>query len=365
MADGRRFPGLAGLVGVGLLTASLGATAWWLAHPAPDGPPPGPPLDELDVVCPGRVDADGQVIALDPAQPGKVVRVAVAEGDKVAAGQELLAVDDAPYRLAVREAEAAVRAARVGVDVAALKARQLPKQLAVKEKQLEGLRADVAAGERKLAQMRDQQALTSAVSGADVAVFEANVQKLRLAADAAGIEAEELRKSDPDLEVRAARAKLDTAEVAVERATAAVRDCVLRAPEAGTVLRLQAAVGGAVAPTAGGFPRAAAPAVVFAPAGPLVVRAELEQGSLGRVRAGMRAAVTDDTRADSPTWAGRVRRVAGWVAPRRSILLEPGEMNDVRTAEVVIDLDPSPHPLWIGQRVQVRVAQGSDTAPGR
>jgi hypothetical protein len=68
----------------------------------------------------------------------------------------------------------------------------------------------------------------------------------------------------------------------------------------------------------------------------------------------MPAVIKDDTRADSPAWVGRVQRIAGWVAPRRSVLLEPGELNDVRTAEVVIALDPSPHPLWIGQRVQVR-----------
>src|SRR5205814_2703484 len=136
---------------------------------------------------------------------------------------------------------------------------------------------------------RQQQGLTSAVSKADVEVFEANVQKLRLAADAAKIEVDELRKFDPELEVRAARSKLDTATVARERAEAAAKDCVLRAPADGTVLRLQAAVGGILAPASAPLPGAAPPAVVFAPAGPLVVRAELEQAGLGRVKVGMRA----------------------------------------------------------------------------
>jgi multidrug resistance efflux pump len=358
MANGRRSPGVVLILGLVLLLAPLGVTAWWLTRPAPHGPPPGPPLDDLDVVCSGRVDAEGLAVALAPDQPGRVVRVSVSEGAAVKKGQEILAIDDTQYQLAVREAKAAALAAKVEADYAALKAGQFPEQIEVKAKQLEALRVDFEAGEKKLAQMRKQQTLTSAVSTADVEVFEAGVRKLKLAAEAAKIELDELRKFDAGLEVRAAQAKLDAAAVAVERAEAAVRDCVLRAPADGTVLRLQASVGGTLAPAAAPLPGAAPPAVVFAPAGPLVVRAELEQGSLGRVAAGMRAVVTDDTRTDSPTWTGRVKSIAGWVAPRRSILLEPGELNDVRTTEVVIALDPSPHPLRIGQRMQVRLARG-------
>src|SRR5438105_2123851 len=322
MAHSRRVPGAAGWVILVLVTALLWVTAWAFTRAGSDRPPPGPPLDDLDVVCSGRVDADGLVSALAPEQPGRVVRVSVSEGAKVTKGQEILAVDDAQYRLAVREARAAVQAAQVDVEAAGLRARQFPKQVEVKAKQYEALLTDVAAGEKKLAQLRQQQGLTSAVSKADVEVFEANVQKLRLAADAAKIEVDELRKFDPELEVRAAKSKLDTATVARERAEAAAKDCVLRAPSDGTVLRLQAAVGGILAPASAPL-GAAPPAVVFAPAGPLVVRAELEQASLGRVKVGMRAVVKDDTRTDSPTWTGRVKRVAGWVAPRRSILLEP------------------------------------------
>jgi multidrug resistance efflux pump len=357
MAEGRRFP-VVGLVGLALLLAPIAFAAWWFAYPAPNHPPPGPPLDELDVVCSGRVDAEGLVTALAPVQPGQVIRVSVAEGARVAKGQEILAIDDAQYQIAVREARAAVQAAQVEVDAAAVRARQFPKQLDVKAKHVDALRADAEAGEKKLAQMREQQRLTSAVSKVDVEVFEANVRKLRLAAEAAQIELDELRKLDPDLEPRAARTRLDTARAALDRAEAAVRDCVLRAPADGTILRLQAAVGGTLTPTAAPLPGSAPPPVMFAPAGPFVVRAELEQSSLGRVREGMRAVIKDDARTDSPTWSGRVKRIAGWIAPRRSILLEPGELNDVRTTEVVIDLDPSQDRLWIGQRVQVRLVRG-------
>ena len=98
-------------------------------------------------------------------------------------------------------------------------------------------------------------------------------------------------------------------------------------------------------------------AIVFRPDGPLVVRAELDQEFLGRVRAGMTATVTDDVRPDAPVWKGKVEGVGNWVARRRSIVLEPGEMNDVRTVECIIALEGKPEEMLIGQRVRVRISR--------
>jgi multidrug resistance efflux pump len=99
------------------------------------------------------------------------------------------------------------------------------------------------------------------------------------------------------------------------------------------------------------------PALLFRPDGPLVVRAELEQEFIGRVKSGMRATVTDESRADSPTWTGRVKTVGAFVARRRSILLEPGEINDVRTVECVIALEGRTEGLLVGQRMRVRLTK--------
>ena len=87
------------------------------------------------------------------------------------------------------------------------------------------------------------------------------------------------------------------------------------------------------------------------------MRAELEQEFIGRAKPGMKATVNDDTRADSPVWSGRVQRVGAFVSRRRSILLEPGEVNDVRTVECVIVLDGSGDGLLIGQRMRVRIGK--------
>lgn len=352
MPDGRRLPGAGGLLMLLLIAGPIGASAWWFSRPAVELPPPGPPLDELDVVCAGRVDAEGLVVSLDVGQPGRVIEVYVSEGGAVAKGQPVLKVDDTAFASAVLEAKAAVTAAQVDVDAAEFRAKQQPTNVILQTKKAEVAEAQAAAAEARLGQLKTQSTATSQVTKADVEAAEAQVRGYKLLAEGERVQLDQLKRYDTSLEVRAAKARLTTATTALDRAEKAQAECVLKAPADGTILRLAAAPGATLAP---GSP---VPTVVFAPAGPLVVRAELEQGALGRVREGMTASVRDESRTESPVWAGRVKRIAGWVAPRRSILLEPGELNDVRTAEAVIAVDPAAGRLLIGQRVQVRIAAG-------
>jgi multidrug resistance efflux pump len=154
-----------------------------------------------------------------------------------------------------------------------------------------------------------------------------------------------------DLKVKAAETKRTVAEIAWKQASKAVRDCVLLAPTSGVVLRVQTTRGESV------LPNGMQPPIIFRPDSPLIVRAELEQEFLGRVKPGMKATVRDDSRADSATWTGTVLRVGNWVARKRTVLLDPGEVNDVRTVECVIALDGSPDGLLVGQRMRVRIGK--------
>ena len=96
------------------------------------------------------------------------------------------------------------------------------------------------------------------------------------------------------------------------------------------------------------------PAVVFAPAGKRIIRAEVDQEFLGRVQPGQTAVVKDDNRPDAPEVRGRVVSVSRWVAQRRTLILEPGEINDVRTLEAVIEPDDDAG-LVIGQRMRITI----------
>jgi hypothetical protein len=71
----------------------------------------------------------------------------------------------------------------------------------------------------------------------------------------------------------------------------------------------------------------------------------------------MKALVLDDVRSDSPTWTGTVLRLGNWVARKRSVLFDPGEVNDVRTLECIIALDKKPEGLLLGQRMRVRIGK--------
>lgn len=339
------------MLGIFVLVGLIGATAWWFYGPTPEPTATTAVKEvEMDVVCTGRVDAAGMIIALEPARAGRVVAVSVNEGDAVKAGQEVLRLDATAAQAQLAQADAVVEASRVEVDAASADAERAPNQLAARQYLLAAAASRVDAA-RKLLQQRKEQQTVTPVGKAELEAMEAQIRELEQLEAAERGALDDLKRSDPRLRVRLAQAKLKAAEADRDYVEKALRETVLTAPGDGTILRLQASVGGIISP---GSPL---PAVVFAPAGPLIIRAEVDQEFLGRVKPGMSAVIQDENRADGPTWKGRVRSVAGWVAMRRSVVLDPGELNDVRTVECILDIDPPADNLWIGQRMRVRLAR--------
>jgi hypothetical protein len=105
-------------------------------------------------------------------------------------------------------------------------------------------------------------------------------------------------------------------------------------------------------------PSAKQAAVLFCPAGPRFIRAEVEQEFASRVKVGQSVIIRDDG-ADPVVRQGRVASLSDWYTQRRSILDEPLQTNDVRTLECLVTLDPGQPPLRIGQRVRVLIQPGS------
>ena len=158
----------------------------------------------------------------------------------------------------------------------------------------------------------------------------------------------ELRLHDPLVGCRRAEAELAMARARLAQAREMLEQCTLKAPSAGTVLRLLVNPGELLGNPGRG------PAVQFAPKGPRLVRAEVEQEFAGAVSLGQLAIVQDDSKAGI-SWHGKVIRISDWYTKRRSIIQEPHEFNDVRTLECLIALDPGQAPLRIGQRVRVKI----------
>jgi multidrug resistance efflux pump len=346
----RRIPGLGPAIAFLFLLAPIAGVTWWLTRPKSEGPPPGPSLAELDVVCLGRVDGAKPVIHLEPATPGKVAKVYEVEGKHVEERQELLELDTSSLALRVKEAEAAVKVAEIDVEAAKQEVKLYPIRKATQEAAVAAA-ADRVTSARRVVEEKKLARSFGTVTPGELAVAESEVKQYEQLEGVEKSRLEELKLADPGLKVRAAEAKLAIATIAHQQAQKAVEDCVLRAPVPGTVLRVQASVGESIAP---GSPL---PPLVFRPDGPLVVRAEIQQEYLGRVKQGMKATLRDDARADSPTWTGKVQSVGQLVAPKKSILLEPGELNDVRTVECVIALDGNAEGLLVGQRMRVRIGR--------
>ena len=130
-----------------------------------------------------------------------------------------------------------------------------------------------------------------------------------------------------------------------------MKKCALEAPADGTVLRINVARGAVLGPQSRQAP------VLFAPDGPRVVRAEVEQEFAHRVQAGMTAVVVDEATGQT-TWQGRVKRLGAAYLPKRSAGGPESFAlggSDARVMECVVELDAGQPQPMIGQKVRVNI----------
>jgi multidrug resistance efflux pump len=307
--------------------------------------PPPPPTTALpQVVCLGHVDVDGGVLALAPARAGQVIELRVQEGEAVASGAVLLRLDDRSARFDVEQARAVLDAARARLTRAEQDRRQHPVRLAQQRATVEAAEQHLDAARHQLERQRELLKINN-TNVQDVRAAESQVKELEARVREAREKLAELNLSDPELPAREAKAEVAVAESRLHQAEYAVEQCELRAPGAGTVLRVQTGPGEVV-----GGPGAAAP-LLFCPDRPFIVRAEVEQEFIRRLGVGQRAKVEDEVTAGA-AWTGRVVRIAGWYA-KRSTQEKPSAFKDVPTVECIIALDDARPGLRIGQRVQV------------
>jgi multidrug resistance efflux pump len=311
--------------------------------------PPQPADAGRSLVCVGYVDVEGGLTSLYPLQPGRVVAVPVTETSHVDAGTVLLQLDDTQARLRLREAEAGL----VGARVQLAEARKLPRQhqarLAQQQGAVEAAQRRSAAARLQVERQRDldRQGLLGA---RELAIA---TEQLREAEAGERVEAErlkELQLRDPQADVRRAEQEVAVLQARLDQARQALDECVLRAPQSGTVSRLLAAPGDVLSVQS---PR---PALLFCPDGPRVVRAEVEQEFAGRLSLGQPVQIEDDV-IGGQSWSGKVIRIADSYRQRRPNPSEPAQLNDVRTLEVLVALEDSHVQVRLGQRIRLRMGQ--------
>jgi len=349
-APRRRWLTVVCLFGVALLAVSMVGAGWMMrtnAGPQSGGPDGGTSSALLH--CIGHVDVESGVAYPYPAAPGRVVEVKVREGQHVSSGDVLFRMDDRAVRKDVERAESAVKTAQEAAAKPNNDRAELAKAVLAQQQAIEVARKDLKAAQiaaRRKRELADKNALVK--EEAEAAEALAEKAEAAVKGEERKLDAVQSRAANIDLAAKLADAEVADRKFVLEKAKLALDECLVKAPAEGTVLRLGVQAGDLLGT------EMKSPPLIFCPAGPRVVRAEVEQEWAGRVQEGQVATLEDDTSNGSgPKWTGKVVRLSDWMAHRRSILPDPSQFHDIRTLECIIALDPGQPPLRIGQRVRV------------
>ncbi len=341
-----RFRTLVGLLAVALVLAGLSGVAGVFRRPLAlfGSEPRHPERPGLQgVECLGRVDVEGGLLELAPVRSGRVVEVNIREGEAVSAGAVLLRLDEQPAQLLIQQARAAQQAAQTQVALAEEAVRTQASRLASQEALARAARSRVPAAREQMG--RAERLFDRSLIGTEEkATAQHAVKTLESLAEAEEKRLEGLRGENPHLRVQQARAELARQEALLAEACYALEQCVVKAPAAGSVLRLRCSAGEVISPQQ--------PVIVFAPARPRIVRVEVEQELMHRVEVGQTAVVRDEMNPEL-SWNGRLVRVSDWYSDRPTIPRRMARFTDIPTAECVIALEPGQPPLRIGQRMTV------------
>jgi len=334
------------LLGALLLGAAGGGYAWMQG----DGPPPAPavaaPAGPVGVGALGRVEPVSRIRRLN--QPGgmavtRLDRLLVREGEAVAEGQLLAEFADAGQKdAALAQAEAAVAEARA--NLARIRAAGRPSEVAAQRARIAAL---AAQEEFALRDAERAERLVPTGAGAVVAADRARTAALRLAAERRQAEAEleSLLTSRPEDEALA-EARLAAAEAARDKAREDAELARVRAPFAGTILRIIALPGDQVGNDG---------LLEIGDVSRMIVVADVYETDLPRLREGAPAEVV--VPGEAARFAAVVQSI-GWTVRRQTQgNTDPVAAVDSRTVEVRLALDEAGNAaLRRRSNMQVQVA---------
>jgi membrane fusion protein (multidrug efflux system) len=171
-------------------------------------------------------------VLITPEVSGKVVRIAVREGQLLKPGDELLTIDPVPYRLVAEEAKAKLQ--RVRSDFATLKANlgSVATQVNLSRQSLAAAQADF---DRKTQLLNSRISTPSDVDKSRMALLAVKTQLELLEQQERTLRIQLL--NDPDLAIERYPQFIEAA-VALERAERDLENTVLRAPIAGVATQV-------------------------------------------------------------------------------------------------------------------------------
>lgn len=363
MNGSHRWSRLTWLIGIAALVGSL-VGANHVLHPkgsdASAHEPHGGAADKTGavggqgVVVYGTAGVEGypELLPLVPQQAGEVTEIHVYEGQKVNKGDVLLRVNEEPYLRKVAQADLGVQVAELKLTLAKRGLDQYTEAVAAQEAVVKVAQAKLAGNQAQL--RRIEKLIGLEQSNKD----DLEAKRQEVVGYQAGLEGEEkklkaLQKGRPEIEIELASKNIEHSKQLLQEAKDELDRCRLVAKCDGTVLRLNVGVGSLLAP------QARQAAVLLAPAGLRIIRAEVEQEFANRVAVGQPVTILDDA-STGLTWTGKVERVGEAYLPKRgqgpeALALSP-DARPMLECVIALTAGSSPPPK-IGQRVRVNLGQ--------
>jgi multidrug resistance efflux pump len=312
---------------------------------APPLPPPASPFDR-QIGAVGLVESSSEEIAIGVPVPALVLEVLVRPGDSVRRNQPLLRLDDRDLRaeLALRESHVKLAEAQSERLRHAPRAEDIPPAEA-RVAEAKAALADAETQLRLIEAVRDPRA----VRAEEVERRRAAVQVGRARLAEAEAMLARLKAGSWQRDIDVAEAELAAAHKAVERVRADLERLTVTAPLEGRILQVNVRPGEFAQP---GAPTAL---ILMGAAGPLHVRADVDEKDAWRVRPGARAVASVRGNAELRYEMSFVR-LEPYVVPKRNLTGETVERTDTRVLQVIYRL-PEGARVYAGQQVDVFIEE--------
>lgn len=351
---------------LGVIVGGLAAAAWSqrdqlqnVFSSAPDTklktkPVAEAPRDDEAIHALGFVEGTTQAAELRFEIPGRLDKIPVKEGQTVRAGDVLAELDSVLLNQQVTQAEAELVMAKAEFARLQNAARPETRQVAKTQVQVAQAELNYLQDEAdRVKRLFEKGAVTD--KEWKNAFHPAQIAKAKLLEKQALAAEVEAPAREDDLAV--AQSKIDVAQEALIHAKLQLDKARLLAPTDGTILHLDGEIGELVEPTD------EKPLLLFSNLETIRVRAYVEELNALRIAAGDRAEISADG-LTGRTFSGTVVYCAAWMDEKQHRTHKPNELLDVRTREVVIEVEDVEE-LLVGLPVDVMIRSQAKSPFGK
>ncbi len=300
----------------------------------------------------GVVESEAENIAVGSPIPGVVVKVLAKVGQEVHSGTELFALDDRQLKAELKFRQAAVDAARA--DLTRLENQPRPEQLEMAQASLAEAEANMTDQSDQLQRTKDLYA-RKVTTDSELVTRQQAYRMSRARYNRAKADFTMQKAGAWEFDKAVARAAVEQAQAQLQQVQTELDRLVIRSLDDGQVLQVNVRPGEFV-----GAPPSQA-LVVVGKIDMLHVRVDVDEHDIPRFRPGAPARAMLKGQPKS-NFALRFVRVEPFVIPKRSLTGDNTERVDTRVLQVIYEIEPTGHQLYVGQQMDVFIDAASGVA---